>query len=193
MKILGICGSHRKNSASEYLLNVTLEICKQAGFETQLITLADKKIEACDACDYCKTAKACHIKDDMQTLYKKLIQADGVVIASPTYFASVSGKLKDFMDRTLVLRRDNFKLRNKVGGAIAVGASRNGGQEFVCMQIHNWMLLHEMIPVTDKETAHFGGIVWCPRGSKPEEDKIGIQTCENLGKRVCEVLNLIKK
>ena len=63
------------------------------------------------------------------TILEKMIKAHGLIIGSPTYFASISGKLKALFDRTLPLRRDNFKLKGKVGGAIAVGGSRNGGQE----------------------------------------------------------------
>ncbi len=81
-----------------------------------------------------------------------------------------------------------MKLSGKVGGAISNGASRNGGQELVCQQIKTWMGLHEMVTVTDKETAHFGGIAWVERGGDPSNDKTGIETSENLGRMICEAL-----
>ena len=193
MKVLGICGSHRKESTTQFFLQKALEICKKEGFQTELVTLFDKKIGECNVCELCKTKYDCSIKDDMQTIYKKMESADAIIIASPTYYAMVSGRIKNLFDRSLPLRRQGMKLRNKVGGAIAVGASRDGGQELVCQQILSWMSFQEMLPVTDRGTAHFGGTCWVPRGSRPEDDRIGIESCENLGRRIAEVLRLIKK
>jgi len=188
MKVLGICGSHRKESNSLFFLRKALDACEKEGFETEVIELYDKEINSCTVCNLCAARFECSIKDDMQAIYGKMMEADAVILASPAYYAMVSGKLKNFMDRTLPLRRNGMKLSGKLCGAISVGASRNGGQEFVCGQILRWGGLHEMLPVTDKGTSHFGGIGWVPRGTKPEDDKIGTETCENLGKKIVEVL-----
>jgi multimeric flavodoxin WrbA len=188
MKVLGICGSHRKESTTKAFLQKALVACEKEGIETELIELSGRKIGNCVVCDLCKTKFECSQKDDMQALCKKLETADAIIIASPTYFGMVSGKVKSMFDRSLPLRRNGMRLSGKIGGAIAVGASRNGGQELVCHQIQNWMLLHEMVVVSDKETAHFGGIGWVPRGSKPEDDRIGMETCGNLGRKIAEVL-----
>ncbi len=193
MKVLGICGSHRQDSATMFFLEKALQACEKAGLETEAITLHDKEIRPCVVCDLCKTKYDCSIKDDMAGIRRKMESADAIIVGSPVYFGSMSGKLKCMFDRTLPLRRNGFRLRNKVGGAISVGASRNGGQELACRQILAWMGLQEMITVTDRETAHFGGIGWVKRGTKPEDDKVGIETSENLGKKVAEVLNIIKK
>lgn len=193
MKVLGICGSHRKESTTMFFLNKALGVCEKAGFETEVVTLHDKEIKPCAVCDLCKTRYDCSIKDDMAGIRHRMESADAIIIASPAYFASVSGKTKNMFDRSLPLRRNGFRLRNKIGGAISVGASRNGGQELVCRQIQAWFGLQEMIAVTDKGTAHFGGIGWVPRGKAAEEDKTGIETCENLGLKIVEVLNLISK
>ncbi len=188
MKVLGICGSHRKESTTLFFLRKALDAVEKEGIETEAVTLWDKDIKPCTACDLCKTRFECSQKDDMQAIYGKMAGADALIVASPVYFGLVSGRLKDFFERTFPLRRNGRMLSKAVGGAIAVGASRNGGQELVCQQIMNWMHLHEMITVADKDTAHFGGIAWVPRGSRPEDDKIGIETCENLGMKIAEVL-----
>jgi multimeric flavodoxin WrbA len=188
MKVLGICGSHRKESTTLFFLKKALEACEKEGLDTEVITLYDKDIKPCTACDYCKKHFECSQHDDMQAIYEKMAGVDALIVASPVYFGLVSGRMKDFFERTFPLRRNGRLLSKTIGGAIAVGASRNGGQELVCQQIMNWMHLHEMITVADKHTAHFGGIGWVPRGSKPEDDKIGIETCENLGRKIAEVL-----
>jgi len=94
------------------------------------------------------------------------------------------------MDRTLPLRRQGMKLRNKIGGAIAIGASRNGGQEHVCSAIHNFMLLHEMVVVSDTITAHFGGIaVGGHEENAVSLDEKGLETVRNLGRRIADLLS----
>lgn len=193
MKVLGICGSHRKSGNTLFFLKKALEMCKKEGLETEIIELWDKGIEYCRHCNHCKDNPGkCSIRDDVPGIFRKMREADAIILASPTYFASVPGRMKALMDRSITLRRDSYALENKVGGGITVGASRNGGQEFVLNQIINFFLLQGMLPVSDKGTAHFGGIAWVPRGSRPEEDKTGIETCENLGKKIVEVLKLIK-
>ena len=193
MKVLGICGSHRKESSTLFFLQRALAVCGREGLDTEVITLYDKGIKPCSVCDFCKKKYDCSIKDDMEGIRSKMESADAIIIASPVYFGSVSGMLKNMFDRTLPLRRQGYKLSNKVGGAISVGANRNGGQELACKQILTWFGLQEMIAVTDKRTAHLGGICWVQRGTKPEDDKIGIETCENLGSKIVEVLKLINK
>ncbi len=188
MKALGICGSHRKESCSLFFLKKALDVCEKAGIETELIELWDKDVKPCIVCNLCAEKFECSIKDVMQEIYEKMMEADAIIVASPTYYGMVSGKVKNLMDRTLPLRRNGMKLSGKLCGAIAVGASRNGGQEFVCGQILRWCGLQEMLAVTDKKTAHFGGIGWVPRGTKPEDDKIGTETCENLGRKIVETL-----
>ncbi len=188
MKVVGICGSHRKESTTLFFLEKAMEAIEKEGLETEIITLHDKKIGHCTVCNLCAEKFECSQKDGMTEIYEKMADADAIIMASPAYFAMVSGKLKNFMDRTLPLRRNGMKLSGKVCGAISVGASRNGGQEFVCRQITTWGGAHEMTAVTDKKHAHFGGIAWVPRGTKPEDDKIGIETCENLGRKIAEVL-----
>lgn len=191
MKILGINGSHRKKSTTAAFLKKALSVCRKEDFEAELIELHNKEIKHCRACDRCKNGK-CPLKDDAEDIFDRMKNSDGIIIASPTYFGNITGKLKTFFDRTISLRRgegeNKFRLKDKVGGAITAGASRNGGQEFANIQIRNFFLLQEMIVVGDSQTAHFGGIGWVPRGSGPEKDETGMDTCRNLGKKMCRIL-----
>ena len=192
MKVLGICGSHRKDSTAMFFLGKAIDAAGKEGAGTEIITLHDRQIGHCTVCGLCAKKFACSISDGMQEIYEKMSAADAIILASPVYYAMVSGRMKSMMDRTLPLRRNGMKLSGKVIGAIAVGASRNGGQEMVCDQILRFGGLHEMIAVTDGGTAHFGGTCWVPRGSRPEDDKFGIETCENLGRKVAETLKRMK-
>ena len=193
-RILGISGSTRDQGNTTFLVQMALDACKAKGAEVELIELAHKELLYCDYCNACteKHNYTCPKDDDVAGILLAMKAADGIVVGSPTYFASVSGKLKTLFDRTLPLRRDGFRLSKKAGGAIAVGGSRNGGQENVIRDIHNWMLVHEMIVVSDQKTAHFGGIAVARNIGDAAKDETGIATAENLGLQVLEVASRLR-
>ncbi|HIE30916.1 MAG TPA: flavodoxin family protein [Methanosarcinales archaeon] len=187
MKIAGISGSPRKNQNSEKLIEMTLAIAEGRDFETDRIFLSERTIAPCTACDVCKDAKRCAIDDDMTRIYPALEDADAILVASPVYFGCMSAQLKALFDRTRLSRRHGFALSGKIGGAIAVGGSRNGGQEKTVQAIHDWMHIHGMIVVGDNN--HFGGIVHAP----VESDEIGMQTALDTINKICDVLEMIRR
>jgi multimeric flavodoxin WrbA len=119
MKIVGIVGSPRKNGNTEILMNEVLKVAREAGFETQMFLMSEKKVAPCDACGTCFEVGDCVVQDDMQELYAMLEQADGVVFGSPVYFGSVSAQTKAIMDRMFALMRRRA-LKDKVAGALVV-------------------------------------------------------------------------
>jgi len=190
MKIIGICGSPRKHKSTYYTLNAALEAAKEANpdIETEVFDLADKTVAGCTDCDVCRKKLDCSINDNFKELIPKLQDTDlaAVIIATPVYMGCMSGQVKALLDRSVMFRRNGFLLKDKIGAALAVGGSRNGGQELAIQAIHAGMLIHDMIIVGDGEkTAHFGGIT----KSRPdiEEDETGLLTVRNTGKRVAEL------
>ena len=125
----------------------------------------------------------CGIEDDISEILEIMMESDGMIIGSPVYFGSVTSQLKILIDRSRPLR-GSFRLKNKVCGAIAVGGSRNGGQESTISVIHDFLLIHDAIIVGDgAPMAHYGGTGVCDT----KIDEIGIETSQNLGKRVTEL------
>jgi multimeric flavodoxin WrbA len=181
-----ISGSPNKAGNNEQALDIAIKFAEKNGFKAEKIFLSGLKVSPCIACGYCRDHKDCSIKDDMQKIYQILEKADAILVSSPVYFGTVSAQLKALFDRTLMLRRQKFLLKNKIGAAIAVGGSRNGGQEITIQAIHAWMHIHGMIVVGDG--SHFGGILQTP----VKEDSIGKATVEETIKKVCELLTLIK-
>lgn len=192
MRVIGISGAHRQGNTLQ-LLEKALFVCEKMGFETELVSLAEKSIGFCTTCDACKTGFTCSVKDDVFPILEKMRDADAIIIASPTYFASVSGRLKAFFDRTLPLRRNGMLLAGKVGGVITVGGSRNGGQEKALSSIVDWMFVHEMVVVSDKKTAHFGGIAVGRNPGDVLKDDIGLATVRNLAEKICETTTRIQR
>ncbi|WP_456416710.1 flavodoxin family protein [Methanocaldococcus sp.] len=193
MKVIGISGSPRPDGNTSLLVRESLNAIAEEGIETEFISLAGKELNPCLGCNICKETGYCQILDDIEPILEKMKEADGIIFGSPVYFGGVSAQLKMLMDRSRPLRI-GFQLRNKVGGAIAVGASRNGGQETTIQQIHNFFLIHSMIVVGDNDpTAHYGGTGVGKSPGDCEKDEIGLETARNLGKKVAEVIKLIKK
>lgn len=198
MKIIGISASARKKQSTYFLLDQCLqEVSSTAAhlgknIDVELIDLAPLKMNGCIACGKCKKAVLCSQEDDFQPLIAKLADPEvvGIIVATPVYMGCMSAQAKAFMDRTVLFRRNGFMFKNKLGGAIAVGGSRNGGQELSIQAIHAGMMIHDMIIVGDGD--HFGGAAW---GSHPEGykgDETGINSAKNLGKRMSEVACLMQ-
>ena len=106
MKILALNGSGKGESGNtECVLQPFLEGARKAGAEIETIYLKNKKINHCSGCYSCwtKTPGICVYKDDMQELLTKILDADIIVFASPLYYYSVTGIMKDFIDRMLPL------------------------------------------------------------------------------------------
>ena len=103
-----------------------------------------------------------------------------MVIMNGRYFKAV-------LDRTIPLRRQNFRLKGKVGCAISVGGSRNGGQEKTVEAIQAWMHIQGMIVVGDD--AHFGGIAVRPAA----EDRIGRKTVVASANKLCDLMERLEK
>ncbi len=91
MKILGVSFSLRKGGNSETLLAEALKGAAQCGAETELYSLRNKDIGPCRGCMSCKEAGVCALKDDMQEIYPRLEEAQGIILASPVYYYSISG------------------------------------------------------------------------------------------------------
>ncbi|RLF61352.1 MAG: flavodoxin family protein [Thermoplasmata archaeon] len=195
--ILGINGSYRKKETLT-LLNEVLDAAKKEGAKTKLINLIDYNIHPCKACNTCIKEKFCPINDDMRKIENMLIEADGIVIGSPTYYASPPGILKNFIDRTRVLKMSGHKLKNKVFSCIVTSGLLHGGGENVIQTLHEFALAHGMLVVGAcgnpiSEPWHVIGTMQCDTGwRRISEDKQAINSARNLGKRMVEITGLLK-
>lgn len=98
MKLLGICGSRREESNTNKLVK---KVAEASQCEFELICLSNCDIRPCKGCSMCMMNEGkCVIDDDMQEIYEKLMEADGLIIGAPTYFMDVSGSVKDLIDRS---------------------------------------------------------------------------------------------
>ena len=99
MKVLGVVGSRRKNGNTHRLVKKALMALESEGIETELIFLGEYNIRGCTGCEGCKDTYRCVIKDDMQKLYTLILEADALVLGSPTYFYNMTSDMKAFIER----------------------------------------------------------------------------------------------
>ena len=148
MKIFGICASPRNNT-TYYVLSQALNKLNSHGFETEIFTCHAKDIRPCMHCDYCMENKKCIIQDDMETIYNNLLDADGIILATPVQSGSISSNLSAIMDRTRALEAIDYNiLRGKIGMSIVVGGDRTGGQDFAHLANITYFMIHGIIPVS---------------------------------------------
>ena len=101
MKILGVCGSHREESNTNKLIK---KVAEASGAPFELIYLGNLDIKPCTGCCACMMNEGqCAIRDDMDHVYEKLLNADGLIFGGPTYFMDLNGSTKDFIDRTMAI------------------------------------------------------------------------------------------
>ena len=144
MKVLGIICSPRQGGNTEILVKVALTSAGEAGSQTELVSVYDKNIAPCDACNGCRKTGVCLIKDDMQAIYQQMETADGIIFGSPVYFGSVSAQGKAVMDRTF-----SFLWRQKLKGKVAapILAVRRVGAGQTRNLLYGFFMAHGMIPV----------------------------------------------
>ncbi len=99
IKILGLAGSPRQSGNTALMLQETMRGAEEAGASVEKVFLCKRNINACTGCDSCVKTGECILDDGMDHLYKKVLSANGLVIAAPIYFNSINAQTKAFIDR----------------------------------------------------------------------------------------------
>jgi multimeric flavodoxin WrbA len=121
MKVLGVSGSPRKDKSTDRLVQ---EVLGAVGVETEFVSLAGKRIGACIACLGCVKDNVCKVKDDMEHLRDKIVEADAYVIGAANYFSMLNGLSHCFLERFYQFRhREGKAIAGKLGIAVGVGGS----------------------------------------------------------------------
>lgn len=212
IKVLGICGSPIKGGNTEVFLGECLKAAESVGdVKVKLIALAGKEIRDCRHCNWCareqEEGKFCAQQDDMVGIYPEALEADAFLLASPVYIGRISGYMACFTDRLRGFAVGNLyhgKLRNKVGGALAVGWGRNYGLETTLLSMVSAFLIMEMVPVGPPyglgSALGAAGLASQGRAGNSNgkgkfgilQDEYGLKGARALGKRVAKITKLLK-
>jgi multimeric flavodoxin WrbA len=135
LKVLGIFGSPRKGGNTDLLLEEALKGAGSTGAEVERLYLRDFSILPCKECHGCDATGVCVVKDDMQGIYPKLMDADVVILASPIFFYGITGWAKALVDRSQALWARKYLVKDsslskgevkRKGFFISVGATKGG-------------------------------------------------------------------
>jgi multimeric flavodoxin WrbA len=189
MKVIAFNGSSRKKGNTYNLLNLVTDELRNEGIETEIVELAGKPVQGCIACYKCfeKKNKRCNVdKDELNTYIEKMLNADGILLGSPTYFADVSATMKALIERAgMVARANGDMFKRKVGAGVV--AVRRGGAIHVFSSLNYFFLIGQMIIP--------GSVYWnFGIGRDPGEvmnDDEGVKTMQTLGKNMAWILKKI--
>jgi multimeric flavodoxin WrbA len=147
LKVLSINGSRRKTGNTECLIESILTPAKKGGVQIESIFLGDYNIGACTGCEGCRSSWECIIKDDFARIVKKVDDAEGIVLASPTYWYSVTSDMKRFIDRCYSLIQ--FPVNRKAWIAKYQGSEKVCITAAVCEQSEESMMGNTLLLLTD--------------------------------------------
>ena len=144
MKALAICGSPREGGNTEFYLRLLLSELESKGIETEFLYLKDKEIRPCTGCYGCLTHKACVQKDDFESVFAKMQEADAIFIGAPVYVSRPSSLVSPLLERvTFSARASGRMLSGKVGAPVTV--ARRAGQTFAFAELLLWYFINDMI------------------------------------------------
>ena len=183
MKVLLVNGSPRKDGNTAIATAEIAKTLKEENIEVIEYQIGTKGIRGCTACNYCRLNGVCVFDDDVRKLAEIFEDADGVVVASPVYYASANGSLISLLDR--LFYSTSFNKTMKVGASVAV--ARRGGCSATFDQLNKYFTISGM-PVASSQ--YWNSV----HGAKPgqaEEDGEGLQTMRTLAKNMAFLMKSI--
>lgn len=184
MKVLIINGSPRIDGNTTTSINELIKVFDKNEIETETVQIGNQNIRGCIACNSCQKNHKCVFNDSVNEVAKKLENADGLIIASPVYFASANGTLISFLDR--LFYSSHFDKTMKVGASIAIG--RRGGLSATFDELNKYFTISNMPIVSSNYWNSLHG-----RGKKEVlEDEEGLQTLRVLAENMTFLLKSIK-
>ncbi len=136
LKIIFISGSMRKGN-TEHILKKIYESIENDSKE--LILLKDKNIKSCKGCLTCYTRPDCTIKDDMEAILPKILNADVLVLGTPNYYENVSGLMKNFMDRCHPFYEHSLIQGKKIIFVYVGGGGKKGTKERLDLAVYGFV------------------------------------------------------
>jgi len=186
MKVVAFNGSPRKEGNTSALIKHVLAELENEGIETEVVQVGGNRIRGCTACGKCyeKMDKKCiNDKDIVNECIEKMLEADGIILASPTYFADLTPELKALIDRAgFVAKANNEMFRYKVGAAVV--AVRRTGSIHVFDSINHFFTISQMII---PGSSYWNVGIGLAEGDV-EKDEEGIQTMQTLGQNMAWLL-----
>lgn len=183
MKVLMLNGSPRANGNTARALSELENIFAAEGIETETVQIGNKEIRGCISCFSCYKTGKCVIDDIVNELAKKFEECDGLIVASPVYYASPNGTLLACLDR--LFYSTHFDKRMKVGASVAV--ARRGGCSATFDVLNKYFTISGM-PIASSQ---YWNSVHGAKAGQAEEDLEGLQTMRTLARNMTFLMKSI--
>ena len=183
MKVLMINGSPRINGNTTVALNELKSIFEAEGVETEIMQVGTEAIRGCIGCNACLNTGKCVYDDMVNRAAAKLENCDGLIVASPVYYASANGTLISFLDR--LFYSSNFDKSMKVGASVTV--ARRGGCSATFDELNKYFAISGM-PIAPSQ--YWNSV----HGKAPGEaagDAEGLQTMRTLARNMVFLMRSI--
>ena len=182
-KVILLNSSPRANSNTRDVLEVCKKEIEENGVEAEIISLGEKQIQSCRACNVCAQSGNCVLDDGLDEVIEKIRHADGFIPAAPVYFGTARGDIMSALQRIGKVSRGNDKfLEWMVGGPIAV--ARRGGQTLTLQEMTMFFPINNMIIAG---STYWNMVFAGPEGTALNDDE-GIATIRLFGENVAKII-----
>ena len=183
MKVIIINGSPRHDGNTFLAVNEIVKIFSEQDIETEVCQIGGKNIRGCIACNKCAEIGKCVFSDEVNEIAEKFEKADGLIVASPVYYASANGTIISFLDR--LFYSTSFDKTMKVGASIAV--ARRGGCSSTFDELNKYFTICGM-PVASSQ---YWNSVHGRNKGEAEQDAEGLQTMRVLARNMAFLMKSI--
>ena len=184
MKVLMVNGSPRVDGNTKIALREMEKVFAAEGVETDTIQIGNKDIRGCIACGTCFEKGKCVFDDIVNETQSKFEACDGLVIASPVYYASANGTLISFLDR--LFYSSPFDKSMKVGASVVV--ARRGGLSATFDELNKYFMISNM-PVASSQ--YWNSVHGRVQG-EAAQDAEGLQTMRTLARNMTFLMKSIR-
>ena len=186
MKVLIINGSPRVDGNTTIAINELIKTFDKEEIETEIVQIGNKDIRGCVACYKCYETGKCVFNDLVNEVALKLKEADGLIIASPVYYAQANGTLVSFIQRLFFSTSRTIDKTMKVGASIAI--CRRGGASATFDELNKYFTISNMPVVSSQYWNSVHGLVQ----GQAVQDLEGLQTMRTLAKNMVFLIKSIQ-
>lgn len=189
MKVIAINGSPKENGNTYHAIKMVADELEKQGISTEIIHIGNKTIRGCLACGGCAQNKneKCVINDEVNEIIQKMKAADGILIGSPVYYASIAGTMKCFLDRAFYVAGANGGLyRHKAGASVV--AVRRSGEVATFDHLNHYFTLGEMFMAS----SNYWNVIHGRLPGEVLQDEEGVQIMRVLGKNMGFLIKQLK-
>lgn len=189
MYVVAINGSPKEKGNTYHALKIVTNELETQGISTEIIHIGNKNIRGCICCGACSgnQNEKCAIDDEVNTIIQKMKSADGIILGSPVYYASIAGTMKCFIDRAFYVSGANGNLfRHKVGASVV--AVRRSGEMATFDHLNHYFTIAEMFLAS----SNYWNVIHGRTPGEALKDEEGVQTMRVLGKNMAYLIKQIK-